>query len=125
MIQTAITTALVETANVGCTPLNDGSTPPNCVIAKDVIQTSVNYMGALVVLFASLTLATVSFLLGQRHFRNDKKLSKMIESYDIRSAHCATESDRGVLLDFVNELFAQSGRDAADPREARENPELG
>jgi hypothetical protein len=60
-------------------------------------------------LACSTILATTGFIFGQLHFRSQDKLRQKIESYDIREARCAQESDRDILLRFVNEIFYEVG----------------
>ena len=79
---------------------------PECYV--DPIQAWQNYLSLSIYFVTSIILASVGFIFGQRHFQNHERLRKAIAEYDIRTSQCASESDRDLLLRFVNDIFYQS-----------------
>ena len=116
MIQNLIITAVTVTMTAQCA-WNDAGLTTVCTpeqIEDDVanhIQTWQNYMIQAVVFVCCNLLAIVGFIFGQRHFRTDALLRKTIETYDIRNAKCKVDSDRTILLRFVNDLFYADGQE--------------
>ena len=82
--------------------VNNPWAKPGAVFKADSYE---NVVFVSVVFVCSNILASVGFILGQRHFRSHDKLRKTIKNYDIRNAQCASEADRGLLLRFVNDIF--------------------
>ena len=130
MIQTSIVTAVQEASPARCTFTGPYSGQTDCFVLSfiywcyntpiftvlpdiscflDNMQSLEHYVSISVVFISSVALASVGFILGQKHFRNQDRLREAIASYDIRQAQCSLPQDKEILLRFVNDIFYPSG----------------